>query len=210
MSTEPAPDRRQRAAGRAGERARGADAIHEADLIARLAAGERDEPLTALHRSYGPCLYGLGMRLLGDAGMAEELVQDTFVRLWRSSARFDPELASLRTYIFTIARRAAVDLHRRAASRPLPTGRDDGLVELEESTVSDDEFDQVVLSLGMREALDALSHKHCEVLELHYEHDLTQSQIAERLELPLGTVKTRTYHALRALRSEVEDRDLGG
>ena len=62
----------------------------------------------------------------------------------------------------------------------------------------------------MREALDALSHKHREVLELHYERDLTQTQIAERLELPLGTVKTRTYYALRALRSEVEERELVG
>jgi RNA polymerase sigma-70 factor, ECF subfamily len=80
----------------------------EAALVARLAAGDRGEPLATLYERYGGRVYGLGLQLLGDRGMAEELVQETFVRLWRASERFDPARASVRTFVFTLARRAAV------------------------------------------------------------------------------------------------------
>ena len=96
-------------------------AAQEAALLAQVAAGDRDEPLAELYRRYGRRLYGLGLHLLRDRGLAEELVQETFVRLWRSSGRFDPERGSVRTFVFTLARRAAVDLHRRPSSRSLAT-----------------------------------------------------------------------------------------
>jgi RNA polymerase sigma-70 factor, ECF subfamily len=90
-------------------------------LLGRVAAGDHGRPLVQLYDLYSARLYGLGLRLLGDRGMAEELVQETFLRLWRSAARFDPERGSVRTFVFTIARRVAVDLIRRPASRPLAT-----------------------------------------------------------------------------------------
>jgi RNA polymerase sigma-70 factor (ECF subfamily) len=132
-------------------------------------------------------------------------VQETFVRVWRSSARFDPEKASVRTFVFTLARRAAVDLIRRPSSRPLAAAE---LDPESDALVRDEAFDELLLGLDVREALDALSPKHREILELHYLGDLTQSQIAVLLDIPLGTVKTRTYHALRAFRDQLEDRGL--
>lgn len=148
------------------------------------------------------------MRLLGNRGLAEELVQETFIRLWRSAPRFDVERGSLATFVFTIARRAAVDMTRRVSSRPL--------VELSEHDLerpnaggSGEEFEHVVLSLEVREALDELSDEQRVVLELHYREDLTQQQIAEHLELPLGTVKTRTFYGLKALKAELEKRSVG-
>jgi len=80
-------------------------AAREAALVARIAEGDNDEALRALYRRYGRPVYGLGMRMLNDRGLAEELVQDTFVRLWRSSPRFDPGQSSVRTFVFTLARR---------------------------------------------------------------------------------------------------------
>ncbi len=185
----------------------GSDAARaeEAGLMARVAAGDSGEPMVALYQRYGSPLYGLGLRLLGDRGMAEEMVQETFVRLWRSAARFDAEKGSVRTFTYTIARRVAVDLHRRTASRPLPTQAGDD-ADLE--GLGDEEFDRLLLSLDVRAALTALSPKHREILELHFDADLTQGQVAERLAIPLGTVKTRTYYGLQALRLELEERGL--
>lgn len=184
-------------------------AAEEATLVARLAAGEHEQPMRALYGRYGPRLYGLGRSLLGDIGLAEELVQETFVRLWRSAGRFDPALGSVRTFIFTIARRVAVDLHRRPSSRPLESQRTNAREESAWS-VSEDAYDQLLLGLDVRQALDSLSDKHRETLELYYERDLTQREIAARLGVPLGTVKTRAFHALQALKLTLEERGLIG
>ena len=173
----------------------------EALLLGRVAAGDDGEPLVDLYRRYSARLYGLGLRLLGERGMAEELVQETFVRLWRSAGRYDPERGSVRTFLFTIARRVAVDLLRRSASRPLSSQEHVELVE-------DDSFDALLLSLDVRDALEALSSKHRSVLELMLDEDLGQAEIAARLRIPLGTVKTRTFYGLRALRLELEERGL--
>jgi len=74
--------------------------------------------------------------------------------------------------------------------------------------MSEDQFDRLLLRLDVRDALGALTDHHREILELAYDEDLSQRQIAERLVLPLGTVKSRTHHALRALRRELQGRDL--
>jgi RNA polymerase sigma-70 factor (ECF subfamily) len=183
--------------------ARQTRAAHEL-LVARLARGEREEPLSELYDAYGGQVYGLGVHLLRDAGLAEDLVQETFVRLWRSAHRYDAARSSVRTFVFTLARRAAVDLWRRRGA-PLPR-------ELEEAESEDaagnEAYEQLLLRLAVGEALAALSPAHREVLELQYRHDLTQAQIAERLGIPLGTVKTRAMHALRALARHVDDLEL--
>ena len=172
--------------------------------MARMGAGDRGEPLEALVERYSGPLFGFGLRLLRDRGMAEEMVQDTFVRLWRGAGRYDPERGSVRTFVYAIARNAAIDLQRRAASRPLST--DEG--DLGSAGPGDEPFDKLVLGLDVRSALQTLSDKHRQTLELAYDDDLTQRQIAERLGIPLGTVKTRSHHALRALRQELEVRGL--
>jgi RNA polymerase sigma-70 factor, ECF subfamily len=174
----------------------------EARLLALVAAGHRDEPLVELYGRYARRVYGLGLQLLGDQGLAEDLVQETFLRLWRSAPRFDPNRSTVRTFLFMIARRAAVDLWRRRRDRLEPARYEP------EPLVDDEAFEALLVSLDVRDALDELSAKHREVLELHYRGDLTQQQISERLGVPIGTVKTRTYHALRALKRKLEEREL--
>ena len=177
----------------------------ETTLLGLVAAGDHGEPLVDLYRRYSSRLYGLGLRLTGDSGMAEELVQETFVRLWRSAPRFDADRGSPRTWIFTIARRAAVDLLRRSASRPLPTGpAPDQQLDLLEGEA----YEALLLALDVREALNAISTKHREVLELMVDEDLGQAEIARRLRIPVGTVKTRAFYGLKTLKLELEERGL--
>lgn len=175
----------------------------QAALLERVAAGDVGEPLAGLYRLYGSRLFGFGLRLLGDRGMAEEMVQETFVRLWRSAPRYDPEKGTVKTFVFTIARRVSVDLLRRSASRPLASSG-----ESLEAEPADGDFDALVLSLDVRDAIEALPGKHRTVLELMLDEDLSQQDMAERLGIPLGTVKTRSFYGMRALRLELEERGL--
>jgi RNA polymerase sigma-70 factor (ECF subfamily) len=190
------------------EEAAGVDLLErqraEAALLQRLADGDRDGAVAALYDAYGRRIYGLGLLLLHDAGLAEDLVQETFVRLWRSAGRYDARRGTVRTFVFTLARRAAVDLWRRRGGE-LPAV----LREPEQADVAGGEaFEHLLLRLEVREALEALSPAHREVLELHYREDLTQRQVAELLGVPLGTVKTRTLYGLRALARELRERGL--
>ena len=172
-------------------------------LLARIADGERDLPLIELYRIYGRQLYALGVRLLRDGSAAEELVQEVFIRIWQNAARFDERRASPRTWIFMLARNTAIDMHRRASARPK---RADG--DALEALAVGDETDRLVLGLGVRDALTHLPHAQREVLELAYDQQMTQREIAEHLEIPIGTVKTRTYHGLRELKDQLEERRL--
>jgi RNA polymerase sigma-70 factor (ECF subfamily) len=175
-------------------------AVEEAELAARIAAGDFGGPVVELYQRYGERLYRFGMQLLRDEGLAQEMVQECFVRFWRTAGRFDPARGSVGAYLFTIARTTALDVRKRPSSRPL--------APVEEAYVppQPDNIDQLLDGLVVKEALDTLSPAHREVIRLAHEEDLTQTQIAERLGLPLGTVKTRTFHAIRALRAALSER----
>lgn len=172
----------------------------DADLIARIAAGDSGEPMAEIYHRYAGRLYRFGVQLLGDAGLAEELVQECFVRLWRTAGQFDLSRGTVAAYMFVMGRSIAVDLRRRPSSRPL--------MPVEEAQVppQPDNTDRIVETLMVRDALDSLSTAHREVLTLANTEGLTQSQIAERLALPLGTVKTRMFHGLKALKTALAER----
>jgi RNA polymerase sigma-70 factor (ECF subfamily) len=175
-------------------------AAEEADLVAQLAAGDLGASATELYRRYGRRLYRFGRQMLGNDGLAEEMVQECFVRLWRTADRFDADRGSVGQYLFAIARTTALDIRKRPSSRPLMP------IDEVYAPPQFDNVEQILDSLVTREALDSLSLAHSQVLNLAYDEDLTQSQIAERLGLPLGTVKTRMFHAMRALRNALDER----
>jgi RNA polymerase sigma-70 factor, ECF subfamily len=176
----------------------------EAKLVAQIAAGDVETPMTELYRRYSRRLYCFGMQVLGDTGLAEEMVQESFVRLWRTAKGFDARRASVSTYLFVIARSTAADIRKRPSSRPLLP------VEEADMPPQAENVDQIIDGLIVHEALGTLSPAHREVLRLAQDEDLTQSQIAERLGLPLGTVKTRMFHAMRALRAALAERGIYG
>jgi RNA polymerase sigma-70 factor, ECF subfamily len=175
----------------------------EAALLLAVGRGDRDRALPELYRRYERRLFGLGIRLLGDAGLAEELVQETFLRIWRTADRFDPSRGTVSAFVLSVARRLAIDLWRRPSSRPVPPAG-------EPAAGVDETIDRLLLQLDVREALDSLPPAHREVLELSYRSDLTQVEVASRLGIPLGTVKSRAYHALRAFRRAVDERGING
>jgi RNA polymerase sigma-70 factor, ECF subfamily len=178
-------------------------AREDAALVNRVAAGDRDQALEELYRRYASRVYSFGLRVLGRRDLAEELVQETFVRLWRTAGSFDEQRGSVGAFVFTIARNIAVDLWRRPSSRPFDP-------EPEELAEPVDRADRIVTVLAVRDAMASLSVAHREVLELTYRGGLKQTEIAEILGLPLGTVKTRTYYALRALELALRERGLDG
>lgn len=185
-----------------------AEAKPEDAWLRAVAAGDRGEPLRALYHAFGPRIHRLGLRTLRDAGQAEELVQETFVRLWQAAARFDPALGSAQTFTFTIAQRVAIDLQRRASVRPklVAAVADDALARAVPG--EDDTVERVAREFLVRDAVAVLSVKHREVIELSFDEDLADADIAARLDVPIGTVRSRTYYALRVLRAELEERGL--
>ena len=179
-------------------------AAEEANLVAQIAAGDVGGPLAALYGRYGRRLFRFGVQHLSDQGLAEEMVQETFVRLWRTAGRFDAEKSSVGTYLYVIARSVAADIRKRPSSRPLMSVDDVNVPPIPDSV------DQILDSVIVREAFDTLGPAHAEVIRLAHEEGLTQQQIADRLVLPLGTVKTRTFHGMRALRAALIERGFRG
>jgi RNA polymerase sigma-70 factor, ECF subfamily len=142
-------------------------------------------------------LFGFAVRSLGDAGLAEEAVQETFLRAWRAGDRFDPQIGSLRTWLFAILRNVVIDLGRARASRP---GLADGGVE-----PSVEPFDEALLSWQIEEAMRRIGEQHRRVLVETYYRGRPYAEVADELGVPEGTVKSRVYYGLRALRVVLEE-----
>jgi RNA polymerase sigma-70 factor (ECF subfamily) len=164
-------------------------------LVWRVAQSGDERALSELYDRYAGLVYGAGVRYLGDRALAEDLVQDVFTAVWRGAAGFDPSRASFATWVYRITRNRATDLIRRRRARVRTVGGEARL-ELGE----DDPTGDLSRNFDVASALSRLSPIHREVLTLAYFHGLSQSEIARRTNTPLGTVKSRTTAALRALR----------
>jgi RNA polymerase sigma-70 factor, ECF subfamily len=175
-------------------------------LMKSLQVDGSEQTLRALYRTYSGELYGFAVNCLGDRGLAEELVQDVFTRVWRNADRFDPERATFRTWLYGIARNAVIDFNRRRSVRPQLAGheRDDDPQALTDS------IEQAVLRWQVTEALERLTPEHREVIRLAHFQGLTLREVAERTGLPLGTVKSRASYALRGLRLSLEEMGVTG
>lgn len=171
------------------------------ELIAEAASSDGHIALSELLDRHARMVFSLGLRLLRDRGRSEELVQESFTRLWSSAGSFDRSRGSVKTLLMTIARRTAIDMHRRAEVRPELVSPDQG----EGARALEGEFDRILNQLEIRAAMERLSDKHRTVLEMQFNRDMTQVQIAEELGVPLGTVKSRSRNALLALREMVEE-----
>ena len=163
------------------------------ELASRFPGGG-DDVVRAVYRRFGGAIYTIAMSILGDAGRAADVVQSTFVNAWQASARFDPA-RDLGPWLYTIARRQAIDAYRRDR-RAEPTDPSElEIVELPKSLEQAWEVWQVRL------ALDQLSIEERDVVRLSWFDGLAHPEIAERLGVPLGTVKSRSYRAHKRLAS---------
>jgi RNA polymerase sigma-70 factor, ECF subfamily len=165
------------------------------DLLALVAEGNRDAFATLSGRFMRP-VFTEAMRVVGDAATAEDVAQEVFERVWRAAGRFDAERGSAAAWICTIARNRARD-HARMR-RPVPV--EDATERADAAALpGDDSQDRGAAALDVHAALAELSPALRELIEFAYWHGLSQAEIADRLGLPLGTVKTRTRRALARL-----------
>ncbi len=149
---------------------------------------------------YGAAVYSLCLRRLSDRQAAEDAAQEAFTNVWRRAVTFDARRGSAAGWLFAVARNAAVQVaHRGAPREGVPTVLDGEDVSHE---------DDIVARLAVHAALQRIPVAERTVLELAYFDDLSQSQIAARLRIPLGTVKTRTRSGLRRLARYFEETDL--
>jgi RNA polymerase sigma-70 factor, ECF subfamily len=182
-----------------------ADELSDEQLMTRLSGPEVEAALSKLYDRYGRTVYGVGLKILGDRSSAEELVQEVFLKVWRSSSSFDPSRASFSTWLYRVTRSCALDLYRKRAHRvrPLPEG-DPYLASARDSSAGPQEVvDESWLSWRVSRALEVLDASHKEVINLAYFEGLSQREISERTGMPLGTVKSRTASAFKSLRAEL-------
>jgi RNA polymerase sigma-70 factor, ECF subfamily len=163
--------------------------------------GDADLLTERLHAEHGAALYGWAVRRVTDHRDAEEIVAETLVRAWRHYDQFDPERGSERAWMFGIARNAAADSYRRSR-RHLRAVVDEAAPELADA----DETDRVALASIVHDALAAIPEHHRIVIVEGFFFGRTSTQIAQVLGVPPGTVKSRMYYGLRALRTALEER----
>ena len=174
----------------------------EGDIIARL---QRREPqaMAELYDRYGAMLYRLVLRMVRDDGVAQDLVQETFLRAWNRASSFDCERGAAGPWLLAIARNRALDYLRAQGRR----GQDIELNETEHSSLFVD-FSAGALNIDVvrqvRRALDDLPSGQREAIELAYYEGMSQTEIAERMRQPLGTVKTWMRRAMSQMREKIE------
>ena len=175
------------------------DLAHLSDeAVVALIARSDDVALAELYDRYGRPAYGLALRVLRDEALAEDAVQEAFLAIWRGAEQYLPERAKATTWIMTLVHRRAVDLVRREERR-----RAEPLPEVEPDTGGPSAADTAWVRLErerVQAALDQLPDQQREAIELAYYGGFTQSELAERLGEPLGTIKSRMFAGLARLR----------
>jgi RNA polymerase sigma-70 factor (ECF subfamily) len=175
-----------------------------ADLVAAMAAGDSGSPLSEFYALYASTVLALLMKMLGSRAEAEEILQEVFVELWRRAPQYDSSRGSVVAWVVTVARSRALDALRARTRRHGDTqlqffsqrhglGTDGGRPDV---LVSSTRWHQ-----ALRQAFQRLSEDQRSVLELSYFLGMSHGQIAEALNLPVGTVKSRILAGMRALRT---------
>ncbi|WP_411284305.1 sigma-70 family RNA polymerase sigma factor [Lapillicoccus sp.] len=157
--------------------------------------------MTALHDQHAGALYAFALRYVDDRDQARDIVQETLLRAWRHLDKLDPEHTDPRAYLFTVARNLLTDQWRATQRRPRLVHDDVRL----EAQPAPDELDDVIQGWLVSAALDRLTPQHREVIEALYYRGNSVASAAADLGLPEGTVKSRTYYAMRALRAIFEE-----
>ena len=169
------------------------------DIIAlqflELRSKDRDLALKFLMERYGDSMYGVVNRIVKDTNLVDDALQEGFIKIWKNIGEFNPERASLFTWMFTIVKNTAIDLTRRESNRKiqsLDSGVYDTMSNSVEATISD---------VALIQKLKQLDPKYQELVDLIYLKGYTQQEVADELNMPLGTVKTRINAAIKMLRN---------
>jgi RNA polymerase sigma-70 factor (ECF subfamily) len=170
----------------------------DAELLERTGEGDRDA-FEALYQRYARSVFGLALRRLGDRDRAEEAVQETFTSVWRSAYTYDPDRGAGGTWLYAVARNAIAD-RGRARREPPAEAHDEPSPDAGPAERAEQDW----VAWRVHSAVAELPEQERTLLELAYWSGLSQSEIAEYLDIPLGTVKTRTRAALARLADELD------
>ena len=167
----------------------------------------RDErELRAIYHAHGPELYRFVQRQLGDASEAQDVVQDVFLRAWRAADSYDPALATVRTWLFSIARNAIIDQVRRHAVRPWQQVATTRSGEGDERAAPAPRFDDRLMDgWVVEEALRRLGAEHRDAIVQTHLRQRPYGQVAAELGIPVGTLRSRVFYGLKALRLAMEE-----
>jgi RNA polymerase sigma-70 factor (ECF subfamily) len=161
--------------------------------------------MRAAYEAFGAELYRMAFRALNDDTLAEEAVQETFLRAWRASDRHDPHRSSIRTWLFAIARNVTIDLARARSARPRSAGQ-----EVEHTKAAKDTAEESLRAWEIEEALRLIGPHHRYAIVQTYLRDRPCAEVAAEVGVPVGTMRSRLYYGLKALRSVLEDRGWSG
>jgi RNA polymerase sigma-70 factor (ECF subfamily) len=186
--------------------ARDGDAATDVRLMAALAGGDR-QALGQLYDRQGPLLLALGLRMLGDRAVAEDVLHDVFLEAWHHAREFDSARGTVHAWLVTRMRSRCLD-RRTAAVRQHRLAED--AARQQDTVAQPDEGVAPVDGARVRSQLGALSPDLAVVVELAYFDGLSSSQIAQRLQIPIGTVKSRMARALESMRQGLRLTDSGG
>jgi RNA polymerase sigma factor (sigma-70 family) len=170
-------------------------------LLALIGRGDR-EAFARLYDLYGPAAYSLAVRIVRDRELAADVVQNVFLAVWTGATQFDPGRGQPSTWIMTMTHHKSVDMVRREQRRRTEQLDAAGEEPAAGASVEERAWRGVARD-NVRAALSRLPDPHREVIELAYFAGYSQSELADRLAVPLGTVKSRTFAAMRALREEL-------
>lgn len=177
---------------------------NDQQLVARVVKGDEHAFLT-LYDRYASRVYALNLRVLGDAMLAEEVTQDTFLKLWSRARQFNPGQGELAPWLLTIAHRTALD-RLRLENRRLPASNAHDPEETWPIIPDETTQNSEARWRSLYFAVQSLPDEQRQVIDLAYYKGMSQSEIAEVLDWPLGTVKTRVRAAMQSLRQKwVED-----
>lgn len=167
-----------------------------------------EEGVRAAYAAHGAELYRLALRGLGDAGAAQDVVQETFLRAWRAWDRHDADRASLRTWLFAIARHVVIDAQRARSARPWLRGLADH--ETLDSTAPGvgDGWEALMRRVLVEEALRRIGDDHRQALEQTYLADRPYPEVAAELGIPESTLRSRVFYGLKALRVVMEEMEV--
>jgi RNA polymerase sigma-70 factor, ECF subfamily len=177
--------------------------LADEDLMRHVAAGDA-QAFAVLYERHANVAFSLAFRMCGRSAIAEEVVQEAFLSLWRSGTRYDRARGSVRTWVLGIVHNRGIDALRRGMARELGTVSDEGIEErLEAPERTDVEVGRRDEAREIRTALEGLPAEQSHVIELAYYGGFTHSEIASMLDMPIGTVKGRMRLGLQKLRLEL-------
>jgi RNA polymerase sigma-70 factor (ECF subfamily) len=169
----------------------------EVELVERLKAGD-EKALELAYDRYSAAVYGVLLKILNHEEAAEDILQESFVKIWTNIGRYDDSKGAFFTWIINIARNSAIDLLRSKNFKAAAKAQN---LELSARSINThNSTQQLTDTIGLREKVQKLSPEHQQMIDFQYFKGYTQSEVADELMMPLGTVKTRTRAALNELR----------